>query len=156
MQLAPVNFYNYLHSIVLLKPAGCYLVWVESSLLDSGMKFYGSIEAQSFTITPLIAGRNFFTPIFRGSYGGSESETMLHVTVKDSPFSIGMILFMTIAVVTSFLETVANLRTVTWQDVLWLAIPVGLWLAFYLLNRYFKRKAVHRFFNALPGNPYAG
>lgn len=119
------------------------MLWVEDSVLDSGKKFYGCVEEDSFSIVLLIAEKNFFTPVFKGSFHGDKNETAIDLTAKSSPLAMGCIIFCTIMILVELV--LRMIGAIPWQDVLSLAIPVWLWLGFYLLNRYIKEKTTRKY-----------
>ena len=125
-----------------------YLFWVCNE--QAVNKFYGSVGNGKFRLIPLIPGRNFFTPVFSGSYIQHKTSMNVVVHFQNSPITQGAYLSFLSAIVLIFMRLMLDLlQAHTFNaDILPALFAFTILLVvLFLTNRYFKKKIIQQFWH---------
>lgn len=135
----PAEFMQLLQAVVKETKHYKYETWIENK--TPGKKYYGEISDSSFSIVPLVSGRNYFTPILRGEMKNCAEGMELRVKACNSPLVMAewpLLLFSLFFIVRMFIDfSPAYIRFAVVPLVL---VGVGL-----LISRSAKKKALEGF-----------
>ena len=119
-----------------------YLFWVKENYKNTAFKYYGMVDGEKFKIVPIVIGRNFFTPIIKGSVEDKDGNTVVECSVRNSPCINCCIV---IGLIGSILNIVELIQSHDFSNLSFTLTPVILLAVFVIMSNYYKRKAIEKF-----------